>query len=118
MQNPFGRIYRFFSTLFAFTLLFWRIFCLMDRRVDLERLVRWAKRKRLTGPERWYRLLLMDTERLLSTHNMRHPLFYSITIFLYEIASSLAPQRYYVRKGAAAKYSVRRSNEQFYLGLA
>ena len=118
MKKFFGLIYRFFSILFAFALLFWRIFYLLDRRTDLERLVRWAKHKRLKGQERWYRLLLADTERLLSTHNMRHPLFYSITIFFYEITSSFAPKRYYIRRGAAAKYSVRRTSERPFLSFS
>ena len=117
MTKLFGRIYRLFSILFAFTLLGWRIFCLLDRRTDLERLVRWAKRKRLKGQERWYRLLLTDTERILSTHNMRHPLFYSITILFYEITSSFTPKRYYIRRGAAAKYSVRRTSERPFLSF-
>lgn len=82
---------------------------LFVRRAELERLVAWAARKRLAGQERRYRSILMDTEHLLSTQNIRHLHLYSLTDFFFITLSSFAPKRYYIVRGAAAKYSLRKA---------
>jgi hypothetical protein len=45
----------------------WMVFHLWHRIDDLEPLVKWAKRKRLTGPHHYYRKLL-DNENLRLEH--------------------------------------------------
>jgi hypothetical protein len=108
MQRIFWLVYRFFFAFCDAVSLIWRLYILVQRRADLLRLVQWAKRKRLNGQERWYRCLLMDTERILLAYNLRYPRLYTPTLLLYASISSCTPKRYFIYKGAAAKYAVGR----------
>ena len=85
----------------------WRYQC---RQADLERLVRWATRKRLSGPRAHYQVLLIDTEQRLLQHQLRHPHVAWWLRFFFDLTTLVFPVPRYCRKGLAAKYRLRRDS--------
>ena len=77
------------------------------RRADLERLVHWATRKRLSGPRTHYQTLLVDTEQRLLQCQLRHPRLAWWLRFIFGLITQVFAPRYHYRKGAAAKYRMR-----------
>ena len=49
------------------------IYGALERQTELEQLIKWAKRKKLTRPRKLYQLRLQDEEQRLATLGMRHP---------------------------------------------
>ena len=82
----------------------WRYQC---RQADLERLVRWATRKRLAGPRTHYQTLLVDTEQRLLQCQLRHPRLAWWLRFIFGLITQVFAPRYHYQKGAAAKYRMR-----------
>ena len=76
----------------------------LGRRAELKRLVKWANRKRLPGPERAYRDRMSDEEFRLATYTFRYPRLVRIATFLFVINNWLVPPPRYHRPGAARAY--------------
>lgn len=110
MKKDFRSIHRFFFT-FRYTLRQCnRTICLHRQSEELDVLVRWAKRKRITAQERRYRSLWLETEHLLTVQQMRHPVLYEVALLFFDIWSSLFPWWYSIGQRAVAKYSIRRTS--------
>jgi len=83
---------------------FWAVFHKLHRRDDLENLVRWAQRKKLSGQTRYYSSLLIDTEVDLNRLALRHRDLYIWAHYLYSIFRTLKPPRRRYSRGSAAIY--------------
>lgn len=83
----------------------WNILRLLNRRAELERLVRWAERKRLAGPRRCYAFHLVDVERLLFRYRVNSPAATHWALCLYRLKCLLFPPPRYLARGAAASYA-------------
>ena len=83
---------------------FWVIYRCLERRADLERLIVWAARKRLSGPLNLYQTRLSDEEQRLFRHRIHHPrpLWYAHVLFW--LMGVVCPPKRYYSKGAAAVY--------------
>ncbi len=88
----------------------WSIVYILNRRSELERLVAWATRKRLTGPRRLYRSRLLDEEIRLSKYTVMSP-GYAVTLaYLVHFSNRLVfPPHRYMRRGAAAGYAAKKA---------
>jgi len=83
----------------------WNILRLLNRRAELERLLRWAERKRLTGPRRCYAFHLVDVERLLFRYRVNSPAATRWALCVYRLKCLLFPSPRYLARGAAAGYA-------------
>jgi hypothetical protein len=83
---------------------FWAILCTLNRHAELERLVRWAKRKRLPGPLRLYQSRLEGEEMRMARYTMRSPWLARWVWSLHRFKALLFPPPRYLPKGAAAAY--------------
>jgi len=98
-------IYRFWPRFYLYWAnwnRFWMIYHLQGQVEDLERLIVWAKRKRLPGPRQHYRHLLTQTEMRLHSHAIRAPRLSRWAYFLCRVKNVLMSPPHH--KGAAAKY--------------
>jgi hypothetical protein len=84
----------------------WRIVNALHQRDDLERLVQWSKRKRLSGVAGYYRRLLLDQEGKLFTKQMHFPSLFACAEWVYSFQIALSPTPRY-KSGSAAKYRLR-----------
>jgi hypothetical protein len=75
------------------------------RAVELQRLVDWATRKRLTGPRRSYAYQLFDAENRLHRYAFRHPhIAFWVLPLLFGLHELTTLRTGAYRHGAAAKY--------------
>ncbi len=79
----------------------------LHQQDDLERLVKWAKRKRLKGPRTYYQRLLFDIQDRLLRQRVRFPHLMFWAKLLYNINLLISPAPQYHAKGSAAKYRLR-----------
>lgn len=86
---------------------FWSIFRRLERREQLEGLLKWSKKKRLLGPHRLYQRHFIDIELNLSRKSCRHPKLTKWAYFLYELKTLISPTPKYYTKGSAAIYRFR-----------
>jgi hypothetical protein len=83
---------------------FWTTLHTLNRRAELERLVRWARRKGLPGPLRLYQSRLEGEEVRLARYAMQGPQLLRWVWLLHRLKSMLFPPPRYLPKGAAAAY--------------
>lgn len=115
MKKHFRTIHRFFFELrYSFRQCSRTIF-LQRQSDELDALVRWAKRKRITAQERRYRSLWLETEHLLTIQQMRHPTLYEVSLLFFDIWSNLFPWWYSIGQRTAAKYSLRATHQTYSL---
>lgn len=76
----------------------------LNRRADLERLQRWAARKRLPGPRTTYERQLSRTVRTLVMYKAHHPKLVRWAFRLHRLNALLNPPPRYWAKGSAKKY--------------
>jgi hypothetical protein len=81
----------------------------LNRRAELEGLVRWAKRKHLLGPLRFYRLRLQDEEVRIAQFALQHRRMSIASHTMHYIASFLNPAQIH-QKGSAAKFRMRKES--------
>lgn len=86
---------------------FCAVYRLLNRRAELERLIRWAARKRLKGPRLFYERRKQDTEQRLWRYTMRVPQLARYARWLHLLYRLLFPPVRYPRKGAAGGYRPR-----------
>lgn len=79
----------------------------LTQRDELQRLIRWASRKKLSRVRDYYQRLLDDTEMRLSSQAIRHPHLTELAEWLCCVATMLNPPPPVYKKGAAVKYSLR-----------
>ena len=84
------------------------IWSALERCSDLEQLIVWARRKRLTGVGNHYKRLLVETEILLAHKQMRRQKLVFWTRELYLVYRILIPKAKYYPTGGAAKYRLSR----------
>lgn len=83
----------------------WDFHCILSavqRQDDLDNLVKWTKRKRLSGPRHYYQSLLRDTEMLLIKYTLRHPRTVEAARWCYCLWRMINPRRY--QRGYGRKY--------------
>lgn len=83
---------------------FYTIYCALNRRADLERLVAWATRKRRPGPRRLYLSRLRDEEQRLARYGMRSPRLVGWAMAAHRLHALLSPRPRYPARGSAAAY--------------
>lgn len=88
---------------------FWAILRLLNRHDELQRLVRWAKRKRLAGPRKCYKSHLEDMERRLFRYRVESPATVRKARCLQLMKRVLFRPPRYPAKGAALGYSRKQS---------
>jgi hypothetical protein len=84
----------------------WAIIDVLRQQDELERLVLWAKRKRLSRMREYYRSLLLNREAQLSAKQMRFSTLFACAEWVYSFQSALCPSTRYTA-GSAAKYRFR-----------
>lgn len=79
----------------------------LSQRDELEHLIRWAQRKRISGVREHYQWLLADVERRLLVKAVHNPRLTNLAEWTYCIQGMLCPAPSFYPKGAAAKYRLR-----------
>jgi hypothetical protein len=92
------------SSLRIFFTHYWTICGLLNRKDDLEQLVRWADSKHLIGPRNVYRSLVLEIERLLWKYQHRSPIATSVARFAVNLNKLLNSHSLEYRKGYASRY--------------
>src|SRR5688572_9750494 len=82
----------------------YRILCILNRHKELERLVQWAARKRLTGPLKMYRNRLADEERRLLRYSVDFPRLFAYARLLFQFNHIINSAPRYPAKGSAKAY--------------
>ena len=86
----------------------WQDFCVvyrsLNRKAELERLVRWAERKGLPGPREAYQRKVGDEERRLLQHTFRSPRLVRRARLLHWFSRLVRTTPRYPAKGSAAAY--------------
>lgn len=86
----------------------WRLFCrmywLLNRHVELERLIAWAKRKRLCAPQQAYERQLLDTEMRLNHLQVRALSVTRWARLIHRVGTWIAPRPRHYACGVAAAY--------------
>lgn len=82
---------------------FWSMFNLWYRVDDLERLIVWARRKRLPGPYGYYTRLLEDANHRLTTYCFRFPALARWARLLYQVNLLVSPPARCYAKGSATE---------------
>lgn len=85
----------------------YRLLWLLNRRVELQRLIAWAERKKLAGPKRCYEKRLNEAEEKLLRYSLRFPGPVKLAFLLHRINGWFFPAPCYLRRGAARDYSRR-----------
>jgi hypothetical protein len=85
---------------------FLSIWEIVERRNDLERLVAWARRKKLKGVREHYKFLLMETEIHLADKNIRHHKLFMWATTLNLVFRMICPSPTSYKKGAAVRYKL------------
>jgi hypothetical protein len=83
---------------------FSNVYWLLGREAELQRLMRWATRKRLTKPRQLYQKRLADTQMVLSRIQLRSPQIFAYARVCFGVADTWFPPPKYPRKGSAAGY--------------
>lgn len=86
---------------------FWSIFRSLERRQQLEELLKWSKKKQLLGPHRLYQRHYVDIEIRLANKNIRHPELTKWAYFLYDLKTAIAPAPKPYARGSASIYRLR-----------
>lgn len=79
----------------------------LSERDDLQRLVLWARRKKLSEVRRYYQYLLSETENRLLKSAFRHRQLTALAKWIYCAQVMLFPARRFYPKGSGAKYRLR-----------
>lgn len=83
---------------------FFSILYSLNRRAELKRLVTWAQKKRLSGPQRHYEFLLTDTEVRLARYNLQYRRLTTIAYVFHRMNYLLFPEPTYISQGSARVY--------------
>ncbi len=83
---------------------FWAVYRCLERRSDLQRLIDWAKRKRLKGPLNLYYTRMGDEEARLLGYTMRCRRTLWWARCFHWLSTTLNPPPRYRAKGSAARY--------------
>ncbi len=84
---------------------FWAVFHKFYRRDDLENLVTWAQRKKLSGQARYYSSLLANVEIDLNRYVLRQRNLFIWASCLRSICLFVKPPQAKYPRGSAAAYS-------------
>lgn len=79
----------------------------LTRRQDLNELIAWAKRRRLTEVRRCYERRLEDEETRLNRYAVQRPNMTRWARMMFGLHRQLKPKPRYYRRGSAAKYRVK-----------
>ena len=79
---------------------------ILKRRYELQQLIQWAKRKRLSRPRKLYQSRLQDEEFRLNRYLVCYPTMTTWTRRFYGLWRSLALKPRYYRRGYATKYRI------------
>lgn len=82
---------------------FWQTLRTLNRRAELQRLIRWARRKHLRGPLRVYQRRLEDEELELNRLNIRYPGAARWAYRVYRLNNLLFPTATHHSRGATIR---------------
>ena len=94
------KLYKFWRSWYQF----WWFVRAYERRDELERLIDWAERKRLSGVRWAYHNRLMDEEGRINSQGIRHMTLARRAWWLYRLNKFVFGEPQYYPKGYAAKY--------------
>lgn len=83
---------------------FCAIYRALNRKGELQRLVTWAKNKRLSGPREFYEDLLLDVRMRLMTYALESPHLVRWSRLLYRLSGLVRTTPHYPAKGSASGY--------------
>jgi hypothetical protein len=83
---------------------FWAALYCLNRRAELVRLVKWAERKGIAGPLRFYQNRLEDEEIRLNFHTVRNPQLVRWARRFHRFNNLILPPPRHPRRGTAATY--------------
>jgi hypothetical protein len=106
MPNGF-RVYKTFAAISVFVSKASVLVRILYHAQELERLKKWAKRRRLQGVFAHYCWLHQVCTTQLVIYRRYAPISYELAYFLHTMATQLAPRPAFYSKGAAAKYRLR-----------
>src|SRR5258708_32327770 len=86
---------------------FWAIYCCLTRQAELERLIRWAEKKRLKNPRKCYQSRLEDERRRIFFYRVRSPRLTFLARWLQRLNTVINPSPRYYRGGSAVGYRTR-----------
>lgn len=103
MQRSSYRLHRYDQWNYTWLILrsIWQAYRCHD---DLERLILWARRKRLSNPKRLYEKRLVEVEEKVFRYRLRYPRLVMLVSILQTFFTQIKFQPYYYTKGSAAKY--------------
>lgn len=84
---------------------FWQTLRTLNRRAELQRLIRWAQRKRLKGPLRAYQRRIEGEELELNRLNVRYPGAARWAYRVHRLNNLLFPAPTRHARGAARRYT-------------
>src|SRR6266496_5219365 len=80
---------------------FYASYYLFGREADLQRLMAWAQRKRLTKPRHAYLNRLIETQTTLTRVHIHSPQIWHFARVCFQIMDRLFPPPKYLRRGSA-----------------
>src|SRR5258706_11590540 len=83
---------------------FWAIYCCLTRQAELQRLILWAKKKRLKNPRKCYQSRLEDERRRIFFYRVRSPRLTFLARWLQRLNTVINPSPRYYRSGSAVGY--------------
>lgn len=83
---------------------FYSILCAFNRRTELQRLVEWAERKKLSHPLKLYQNRLADEEKHLFRYRLQSPRLTAYASLLHQLTHILLPAPRYLARGSARGY--------------
>jgi hypothetical protein len=83
---------------------FYNILCALNRRCELQRLVKWAEQKKLSNPLKLYQNRLADEEKRLFRYRLQFPHLATCASLLHQLTYILFPAPRYLAKGTARAY--------------
>ena len=84
----------------------------MNRRAEIQRLVKWAIYKNLEGPLKAYRSRLDDEETRLLRYRFKYPRLVRWARLTHAFGNLISPVPRYHRRGSAAHYRFSKSSQQ------
>jgi hypothetical protein len=98
MEKSFLATYQRRHSLNAFFSTYWTVCASLHRKNSLERLIKWAKRKKLAPQQRYYQNQWIDEDNRVWRYQIRFPNATAVAKFAVCISDLISPAPYYPKK--------------------